>query len=112
VRRFRHWAYLNDVGMDLFGEVFPDKQVPVVSMIWKVGPLGSPDNIEDHFLVQWDELTEEQQSQAIIILGDKFGGNDLQILKQIHESGLPLRKSLTNGSGTDHPGFFLGGGHL
>lgn len=111
-RRFKHWAYLNEEGMELFGDVFPDKIVPVVSILHRRGPLGAPDNIEDYFVVQWDELTDEQKDGILETLGKKFKVTKGQIKGQIAEMGMPLRKSLTYGSGSNHPGFFFGGGPL
>lgn len=107
MRKFKHWAYLNEEGMEMFGEVFPDRTVPVVSMIAMIGPLGTPDNIEEYFKVEWDELTKAQMKKIYSILCFKFEVQKIQIAKQIREFGMPLRKSLTNGSGTDHPGFFV-----
>ena len=106
-RKFRHWAYLNEEGMEFFGEVFPDKTVPVLSMIWKTGSLGTPDNTVDFFTIQWDELTDEQQDKLLEILSKKFRATKNMIKGQIDEIGLPLRRSMTNGSGTNHPGLFL-----
>jgi len=106
-RRFKHWAYLNDEGMELFGSVFPDKKVPVLSMIWKTGSVGHPENIVDFFTVQWDELTEDQRDSILSILSEKFSVDKSEIKKQVEEIGLPLRRSMTNGSGTNHPGLFI-----
>lgn len=107
MRRFKHWAHLNDEGMDLFGKVFPDKTVPVLSMIWKTGSVGNPENIEDYFTVQWDELTEGQRYLMLEILSNKFDVKKSDIKGQIEDIGLPLRRSLTKGSGTNHPGLFI-----
>lgn len=108
MRRFKHWAYLNPEGMEIWGEVFPDRTVPVVSMVARYGPLGSL-TPEYYFKVQWDELTEGQKEDILVILAKMFGVTREEIKGQVVKVGLPLRKSLTNGSGTDHSGFFLGG---
>ena len=105
-KRFRHWAYLNPEGMQEWGHIFPDRKVPVLSMIWKTGSLGTPGNIENYFTVQWDELTDIQKDNILGKLSDKFKVSVLKIEKQIFVFGMPLRKTLTNGSGTNHPGFF------
>ena len=108
MRRFKHWAYLNEKGMEIFGDAFPDKTVPVLSMIPKYGPLGSPDATpERYFIVKWDELKSKQPEKILEILAERFEVTEAEVLKQIAEMGLPLRKSLTNGSGTNHPGFFI-----
>ena len=106
-RRFRHWAYLNEEGMKIYGETFPEKKVPVLSMIPVRGPLGTPDNVEDFFRVQWGELTEDQQDAVLGIISERFGVKKAQVLDQIERVGLPLRSSLTNGSGTNHLGLFI-----
>ena len=107
MRRFKHWAYLNPEGMEIWGEVFPDRTVPVLSMIPQYGPLGSLDSPpEYYFKVEWDELTQDQEEEILALLASKFGVTNAEIKGQVAEIGLPLRESLTNGSGTDHPGFF------
>ena len=106
-RRFNHWAYLNPEGMKEWGHIFPDRTGPVISMIWQTGELGSPDNVVDYFTVQWNELTDDQKDKILKKLADKFKVSASLIEKDIKELGIPLRRSLTNGSGTNHPGLFL-----
>jgi len=107
-RRFKHWAYLNEEGMKTWGNIYPDRTVPVLSMIPKYGPLGSPDSPpQNYFLVYVEELTEEQLEAILDILAERFKAPQQDIRKEIMERGLPLRKTLTNGSGTNHPGLFL-----
>lgn len=107
MRKFKHWAWLNPEGMEQFGDAFPDKRVPVLSMIPKYGPLGRSESPPEHyFIVQWDELEEEAKEIILDLLSEKFGATRGEIKGQVVEIGLPLRESLTNGAGTDHPGFF------
>lgn len=113
MRRFKHWAYLSPEGMVLFGDAFPDRKVPVLSMVPKYGPIGRPDAPPVYFfIVQWDEVKKEAQEIVLERLAEKFGVTGAEMKGQIAEIGLPLRQSLTNGSGTNHPGLFLGGGPL
>lgn len=105
MRRFKHWAYLNPEGMEVFGDAFPDKTIPVVSMVPQYGPLGNAPP-EYYFKVQWDELKKEAREIVLEIMSKKFGATKGEVKRHIAEIGLPLRQSLTNGSGTDHPGFF------
>lgn len=91
----------------MFGDIFPDRRVPVLSMIWKTGEVGEKGNVIDFFTVQWDELTDEQRNDILWILSFKFNISASEIEKQILKEGMPLRRSLTNGSGTNHPGLFL-----
>lgn len=93
--------------MEIFGDAFPDKTVPVLSMIPKYGTLGAPDSPENYFMVQWDEVEKEAQEILLETLSERFGVTRDEIKGDIVEIGLPLRKSLTNGSGTNHPGFFI-----
>lgn len=107
-RRFKHWAYLNAEGRELWGHLFGDRQVPVVSMLPQkgfLGPRGDPP--EEFYLVYWDELTTLQKHGILEKVLEKRGGSRAEIEAQIAEKGLPLRRSLTDGSGTSHPGFFL-----
>ena len=106
-RRFKHWAYLNPEGMEEWGHIFPDRKVPVLSMIWKTGEVGEPGNVIDFFTVQWDELTDVQKDNILGMLSDKFKVSILEIEKQRMKVGMSLRRSLTNGSGTNHPGLFI-----
>jgi len=103
-RRFKHWAWLNEEGMKIFGDVFPDKKVPVLSMIpqWVYLPIGN----KTIYKVYFEEVTDEQIEKIINILVEKQGGPREDLEKQIKEYGLPLREELTSGSGTNHPGLF------
>ena len=104
-RRFKHWAWLKDEGMKIFGSVFPDKKVPVLSMLpqWVKLPIGN----KKIYKVYFEELTEEQIEKIINILIEKQGGPKEDLEKQIKYYGLPLREELTSGSGTNHIGLFL-----
>ena len=108
MRRFKHWAYLNEEGMKTWGGIYPDKTVPVLSMISQYGPLGSPDSPPQHyFLVKVEELTEDQLEATLDILTERFQAPREEMRKEIMDRGIPLRQSLTNGSGTNNPGLFL-----
>jgi len=104
-RRFKHWAYLNEEGMKIFGDVFPDKTVPILSMIPQYVKL--PIGDKRIYKVYFDELTDEQIEKIINILVEKQGGPREDLEKQIKEYGLPLREELTSGSGTNHVELFL-----
>lgn len=110
MRKFKHWAHLNPEGRKLFGFIYPSGRVPVLSMVPMYGPLGSPDNPpQRYFKIQWDELDQEQQQKTIEWLTERFGCSESELLTYIEKVGLPLRASLTNSSGTNHPGLFFGG---
>lgn len=108
MRRFKHWAYLNEEGMKTWGNIYPDKKVPVLSMIPQYGSLGSPDSPPQHyFLIYIEELTEEQLEATLDILTERFKAPREEMRKEFREHGLPLRQRLTNGSGTNNLGLFL-----
>lgn len=107
-RRFKHWAYLNEEGEKIWSDVFPDSKVPVLSMIPKYGSLGSPEATPQHYFVVYvRELSDEQIEGILDILTEKFNAPREEMRTEFMEHGIPLRQSLTNGSGTNHPGLFL-----
>lgn len=104
-RRFSHWAYLNEEGMRLWGDVFPDGRVPLVSMIPQVASLR--DTPSRAYMVYIPELQEEQFEAILSKLQAKFNAPKEVIRKALLESGLPLRASLVSSSGTNHMGLLL-----
>jgi len=106
--KYAFWAILNKRGLELWGEVFPDGVVPVKSMIPRTGFLGDANKVEQFYMVDWGELTKDQQDVSIKKICDKLGGRPVDVKKQIaKDQGLPLRVNLTNGSGTSRPQLFL-----
>ena len=106
-RNFRHWAYLNDEGMKTWGDLFPDKIVPVLSMIPKVGLLGVNETPVRFYTILWDKLTEGQREGILLILSNKSGASKEMIRTELSLTGLPLRESLTSGSGTSDISLFI-----
>ena len=106
-RKFKHWAYLNEEGKKLYGEIYPDGEVPVLSMIpgWqKLEGISEP---QQCYMVYLDELTDEQFEKTVDIFHQKSGVPKDIIRKEIREIGLPLRVKYVSGAGTNHPGFLL-----
>lgn len=92
---FRMWATLNDEGKKVWGDVFPDGKVPVMSMSFheaKVGP-----NTKRVVLVSWNVLSKLQKYAVLTKISEKSGVSEEVILKDIEKIGLPLRESLTTG---------------
>jgi hypothetical protein len=100
LRRYRTWACLNAEGKAVLGDVFPDGEVPIQSIIPQPANLGGVDGIEKVFLVDWKELTSQQQDFILETISKKFGASKEVILKDILKVGLPLREKLTDGGGT------------
>jgi hypothetical protein len=91
---------LNAEGKAVLGDVFPDGEVPIQSVIPQPANLEGVDGIEKVFLVDWKELTAQQQEAILENISKKFGASKEAILKDILKVGLPLREKLTEGGGT------------
>ena len=100
LRKYRTWACLNPEGKAVLGDVFPDGEVPIQSIIPQPANLEGVDGIEKVFLVDWKELTAQQQDAILEKISKKFGASKEAILKDILKVGLPLREKLTEGGGT------------
>lgn len=106
-RKWHHWAYLNDEGKKLWGDVFPTGTVPVKVFLPQSGTLEGSEKTVDVFLINQEELTLEQTELILTKLSTKFHAPKEAIKKELLKGQLPLRRELTNGSGTDQMGLFL-----
>lgn len=106
-RKWRHWAYLNEEGKKLWGDIFPDGVVPVKVMFAQNAILEGQKESMKVFLISHDELAPDQLDAILIKLSNKFSAPKEVIKKDIMKSGLPLRAELTSGSGTNQAGLFL-----
>ena len=107
MRKYRTWAYLNAEGKAVWGDVFPDGEVPVQSIIAQPATLEGIDKTERVFLVDWKELTAQQQNAVLEKLSKRSGARKDVILKDILKIGLPLREKYTEGCGTSRLGLFI-----
>jgi hypothetical protein len=100
LRKYQTWAYLNAEGKKLWGDVFPEGEVPIQSMIAQTATLEGIDGIEKVFLVDWKELSTEQQKSVLEKISKLSGASKDAILKDVLKVGLPLRQKYTEGCGT------------
>ena len=100
------WAFLNEEGKKLWGDVFPDGSVPVRSMLTEQAKLEGA-GTERVFLIDWAALTAEQQNAILEKLSKKFNAPKEAILDQVRKVGLPLREKYTSGSGTRRMELFI-----
>lgn len=107
MRKYRTWAYLNAEGKAVWGDIFPDGEVPVQSIIAKNATLEGIDKPERVFLVDWKELTVQQQDAVLEKLSKRSGARKDVILKDVLKIGLPLREKYTEGCGTSRLGLFI-----
>jgi hypothetical protein len=85
-------AQLNEEGQKIYGDIFPNGEVPVLNPVDFEAMLG--DKIQGVYLVAWHQLSAEQQSKIIEFLKTRFNGAEADIRAQIAKFGLPLRASL------------------
>ena len=107
MRKYRTWAYLSIEGKAVWGDVFPDGEVPVQSIIAQPATLEGIDKTERVFLVDWKELTAQQQDAVLEKLSKRSGARKDVILKDVLKIGLPLREKYTEGCGTSRLGLFI-----
>ena len=100
MRKYKTWASLNAEGKKVWGGVFPDGEVPVQSIIAQPATLEGIDKTERVFLVDWKELTSQQQDAVLEKLSKRSGASKDVILKDVLKIGLPLREKYTEGCGT------------
>jgi hypothetical protein len=91
---------LNAEGKAFFGDIFPDGEVPIQSIMPQHAKLEGVEGIDKVFLVDWKELSTQQQDAILDKLSKNFGASKEAILKEILKAGLPLREKLTEGGGT------------
>jgi len=104
--KHRTWAYLNDEGKRLWGDIFPDGGVPVRTLFpQRAGLEGAGE--ERVYMIEWSELTPAQQDAVLKKLSENFGAPKDAILKDILTIGLPLREKYTNGAGTTKSNYLL-----
>jgi hypothetical protein len=69
--------------------------------------LGRQLGIDRVFLVDWKELTAQQQDAILEKISKRFGASKEVILKDVLKVGLPLREKFTEGGGTIRLELFL-----
>lgn len=101
-----HWVHLNTEGMNIYGLIFPDGIVPVKVMLPNPAKLGGQPH--KMFKVDVAQLSQDQLRQLLELMSRKFHAPKDEIGRQIETDGfIPLRASLTSGSGTDQLGLFI-----
>jgi hypothetical protein len=99
------WVRLNDEGLRVWGDVFPDGKVPVASMAFQEAQLGPKS--ESVILVAWTALSELQKVGVLTKISARSGAPKETVLKDILRIGLPLRQSYTTGTVAEELRFFI-----
>ncbi len=89
------------------GDLFVEGEVPIQSIIAQSATLEGIDKPEKVFLVDWKELTPQQQDGVLEKMGKRTAASKDAILKDILKVGLPLRAKYTEGCGTSRMELFL-----
>jgi hypothetical protein len=107
LRKYKTWANLNTEGKKVWGDVFPDGEVPVQSILAQPATLEGIDKTERVLLVDWKELTAQQQDAVLGKLSKRSSASKNLILKDALKIGLPLREKYTDCCGTTRLGLFV-----
>jgi hypothetical protein len=102
---YESWAYLNDEGKKLYGSVFPDGKVPIVSIIGFQAEIEGKD--ESVYLIRQEQITPEKLEALLTILAEKFKAPKKAIKEEMEKNRTPIRQKYTTGAGTTNIGMFL-----
>ena len=101
------WVSLNDAGMRVWGDVFPDGKVPVCSMDFHDATLEGVGGKERVILVSWAALKKAQKDGVLAKISERSGASKDAILENILKVGLPLRERYTTGTVVAELRFFI-----
>jgi len=96
------WAHLNEEGMKELGDIFPEKTIPIVSLIhikFTHPTLNAP---ETAYILRGRDLTETELEKLIDKTAKKFNDESKrdEIKDCILKDQIPIRTCLTSGAGT------------
>ena len=108
-QQYASWADLNDKGVKELGDIFPEKRIPIQSIIQIAFEHPALKTPETAYILNGKDLTEEQLNKLIEKTALKFGDEDKkeEIKQFILNNELPVRTCLTSGAGTKNVHMFL-----
>lgn len=107
-KNYQDWCYLNEEGIKEHGDVFPDRQVPIISMIPIMFTHPKLENPEKAYLLRGTDLTEDQLDRLIEKVSKNFDEpNKDEIRKYILDNQVPIREKITSGAGTKRVFMYL-----
>ena len=101
------WVCLNDAGIRVWGDVFPDGKVPVCSLDFQEANLEGAGGSERVILFNWAGLSSIQKDAVLIKISERSVASKEEILKDIKKVGLPLRERYTTGVVAAELRFFI-----
>ncbi len=112
MKEYDSWAHLNDDGMEKLGDVFPDKIIPILSIIHLNFEHPDFEETQSAYLISGPDLTEDQLNKLVEKTTLKFGDEEKkeEIKKIILDNQLPIRTCLVSGAGTKNVHMFLDDG--
>ena len=108
-QQYASWADLNDEGVKEIGDIFPQRRVPIVSIIHISFEHPDFEETQTAYILNGKDLTEEQLNKLIEKTALKFGDEDKkeEIKQAILDNQIPVRTCLTSGGGTKNIHMFL-----
>lgn len=105
VKDYLDWCYLNKEGMKKYGDIFPTKTLPILSMVQIVFEHSELEKPERAYLLRGSDLTDKQLDLLVDKIARRFNVendnfNKSEIRKDILNNNVPIREKLTSGSGT------------
>jgi hypothetical protein len=91
----KSWATLNEEGKKLYGEIWPNGEVPIVSIVGIQMQTGPNEPVEDAYLIRKEEMSPEQIEKLLAMLSEKFKTPKEDINKEWETNGLPIRAKFT-----------------
>lgn len=107
MRKYKTWASLSSEGKQAWGDIFPEGVIPIQSIIPLQVTLEGIKKPQRVFLVDWKELTAQQQDLTLNKLCKRSGATKEEILKDILKIGLPLQEKYTDSCGTSRMELFV-----
>jgi len=108
--KYAVWANLNKAGRKLFGDVFPDSQIPIMLETWLAfeAELEGVKTQQIHLVnVKLLRRTDEEAYQRLLNkLSEKFKASKEDMNREFTINGLPLRANLVSSIGFD-PRFII-----
>ena len=106
---YSSWADLNEDGIKELGDIFPEKVVPIVSIIQIKFTHPTLNTPETAYILSGKDLTETQLGKLIDKTAKKFNDESkkTEIKEYILQNQMPIRTCLTSGAGTKNIGQFV-----
>lgn len=109
MKDYHTWAYLNEEGMKELGDIFPEKTIPIVSLIQIKFTHPTLNTPETAYILRGRDLTETELEKLIDKTAKKFNDESKkdEIKDYILKDQIPIRTCLISGAGTKNIHLYL-----